>query len=51
MAYVHQRIIETAPQRAAAMDMFNRGYNVKGAGAIVKMIGDEADAIFGVLSR
>jgi RHS repeat-associated protein len=51
MAYVHQRIIETAPQRAAAMDMFNRGYNVKGAGAIIKMIGDEADAIFGVLSR
>jgi hypothetical protein len=46
-AYVQRRLAETASERAAAMDLYNRGYRVKGAGAILKMIGDEANAIFG----
>jgi hypothetical protein len=50
-AYIERRLVETATERAAAMDAFNRGLNSKGAGPIIKMIGDEADAIFGILNR
>ena len=51
MVYIERRLVETAPDRAAAMEAFNRGYNTKGAGAIIKMIGDEADLIFGVFGE
>ncbi len=50
MEYIHRRIAETAAERAAAMELFNRGYSVRGAGHIIKMIGDEANAIFGALN-